>query len=320
MAKQVTMCTYGVDVAKRWLDIYSSATGETRRIDNEEGSINAWVQRLGSDVQLAVEATNRFHERVIEAAHRHGCVVYVVDALKLSRYRDAVGSRAKTDQADAVLLARYLDQERAHLRSWRPLDPLQVRLGRLLKRRATLVKTQVQLRQSLTDLGRLDDDARALIRHGQQLIRKLEQELQSLVRQLGWSADLKRSCGVPGIGLISALGLLAAYHRHRFCSADAFVAYLGLDVRVRDSGTFRGRRKLTKRGDPELRRLLYNAAMAGCRQPHWKRYYQSLRERGFSGTAALVALSRKLVRVCYALLDQQTEFNPNIRTGGCATT
>ena len=182
MAKQVAMRTYGVDVAKRWLDIYCSATGETRRIDNDEVSINGWVQRLGSDAQLAVEATNRFHERVIEAAHRHGCVVYVVDALKLCRYRDAVGHRAKTDQADAVLLARYLDQERAHLRCWRPLDPLQVRLWRLLKRRATLVKTQVQLRQSLADLGQLDGDARALIRHCQQLIRKLEQQLQSLVR------------------------------------------------------------------------------------------------------------------------------------------
>jgi hypothetical protein len=32
MAKQVTMRTYGVDVAKRWLDIYCPATGETRRI------------------------------------------------------------------------------------------------------------------------------------------------------------------------------------------------------------------------------------------------------------------------------------------------
>ncbi|WP_355661033.1 transposase [Halomonas salifodinae] len=36
---------------------------------------------------------------------------------------------------------------------------------------------------------------------------------------------------------------------------------------MRDSGTQRGRRKLTKQGDPEVRRLLYNAAMAAIRQP-----------------------------------------------------
>ena len=35
---------------------------------------------------------------------------------------------------------------------------------------------------------------------------------------------------------------------------------MGMDVRVRESGQWRGRRKLTKKGDPEIRRLLFNAA------------------------------------------------------------
>jgi transposase len=39
--------------------------------------------------------------------------------------------------------------------------------------------------------------------------------------------------------------------------ADACIAFLGLDVRVRDSGAWRGRRKLTKKGNPELRCLLF---------------------------------------------------------------
>jgi transposase len=98
------------------------------------------------------------------------------------------------------------------------------------------------------------------------------------------------------------------------------VAFLGLDVRVRDSGRFRGRRKLTKKGDPEIRRLLYNAAMAGCRNPHWNPYYQSLRDRGISGTAALMILARKMVRVCYALLQQQVSFDPGMRKSPCAAT
>lgn len=41
--------------------------------------------------------------------------------------------------------------------------------------------------------------------------------------------------------------------RGRFKTSDAFIAFLGMDVRVRDSGGYRGRRKLTKAGDPELR-------------------------------------------------------------------
>jgi len=45
---------------------------------------------------------------------------------------------------------------------------------------------------------------------------------------------------------------------------DQFVAYIGLDLRVCESGSFRGHRKLSRRGDATLRWLLYLAARARC--------------------------------------------------------
>lgn len=320
MAKQVEKRTYGVDVAKAWLDIYSAEDKELVRIDNDGQSIQQWLQDQSGPAQLAVEATNRFHELLVEAACDAGHQVYVVDALKLSRYRDAVGTRAKTDRQDAELLARYLQKERAELRRWEPRDPRHAKLWRLLKRRAMLVKTTMQLRQSLSDLDSLDADALDLIRHCQQLIRRVEREMQAQARRIGWADDLQRSCSIPGVGKVTSMALVTLFHRYDFRSADAFIAFMGLDVRVRDSGKFRGRRKLTKKGDPEIRRLLYNAAMAACRQPAWKTYYRSLRARGMSGTQALVALSRKLARISYALLRQQAMFDPTVRPTACAVT
>lgn len=320
MAKQVAVRTYGVDVAKAWLDIWSVEDERIVRIDNEAKSIDRWLSGRDAPFRVAVEATNCFHELFMARAHEQGHQVYIVDALKLCRYREAVGARAKTDQQDAALLARYLCQEQSLLRPWTPYPAGQTAFYRLLKRRATLVKTSIRLQQSLADLGPLQDDGQALIKHCQQLIHRLERELLARARTLGWLEELERSRSIPGVGLVTSLALVAAYHRGTFRCADAFVAFLGLDVRVRDSGTFRGRRKLTKKGDPELRRLLYNAAMAACRQPVWKAYYQSLKDRGFSGTQALVALSRKLARVCYALLKQQTSFTPNQRQEHCVAT
>ena len=320
MAKRVVRRTYGVDVAKAWLDIYCSDTEAVERIDNTPEAVDAWLRGGTSQARIAVEATNRFHEVFVERAHAQGHAIYVVDALKLCRYREAVGRRAKTDRQDAVLLARYLQQEHAELQRWQPQNPQQTRLWRLLKRRATLVKTTTRLRQSLADLDGLDTAALDLIRHCQQLIGQLERELQRYARQLDWDNDLRCCRGIPGVGPITALALVATFHRYNFRSADALVAFMGLDVRVRDSGTFRGRRKLTKKGEPELRRVLYNAAMAACHQAHWTPYYQSLRRRGFSGTAALVALSRKLVRVGYALLHQKVSFDPTLQPKACHTT
>ena len=320
MAKQVAMCTIGVDVAKDWLDLYAADGGEVERIDNTEDAIETWLSGQLERTWIAIEATNVYHELFIERAYARGHRVYVIDAFRLSRYRDAVGDRAKTDQSDAKLLARYLQQEHEHLQCWQPRDPCQTRLWRLLKRRATLVQTNVRLRQSLADIGALDDDAKALIHQCRQLVRKVDRELLAQARRLGWQQDLLRSGSIPGVGETTSLALVTAFYRHNFRNADAFVAFIGLDVRVRDSGKYRGRRKLTKKGDPEIRRLLYNAAMKACQHPHWKSYYQSLRDRGFSGTAALMALARKLVRVCYALLRKQVSFEPEIRKLICNAT
>ena len=320
MADRVLTRTHGVDVAKAWLDIYTAEDEALTRIGNAPAAIDDWLRSLCGPARIAVEATSSYHEAFVEQAHAAGHAVYVVDAFRLSRYRDAVGERAKTDRNDARLVARYLRQEYHRLCRWQPRDPRQTRLWRLLKRRATLVHTSVRLRQSLADLGVLDDEVQALIRHCQQLVRRVDRELQAQAQSLGWQDDVQRSLGIPGVGRVSSVALVAAFHRHHFRSADAFVAFLGLDVRVRDSGTFRGRRKLTKKGDPELRRLLYNAAMTACRDAYWQTYYRSLRERGFSGTAAIVALSRKLVRVCFALLQQQADFDPSRRQQSCMAT
>ena len=88
-----------------------------------------------------------------------------------------------------------------------------------------------------------------------------------MVRELGWWADYQRCLSIPGIGPINAVALTAAYHRAEFTNADAFIAFLGLDVRIRDSGTFKGKRKLTKKGESELRRLLYCAAKPARSHP-----------------------------------------------------
>ena len=122
------------------------------------------------------------------------------------------------------------------------------------------------------------------------------------------------------MGPLTALALVALYHRGEFVRTDAFIAFMGMDVRARESGQWRGRRKLTKKGDPEIRRLLVNAAMQARRSPLWEPYYLTLRRRGLSATAAFVALGRKLARVCFALLKNGTEFNPALRLGACTPT
>lgn len=310
MALQVQEITVGVDVSKHWLDLAVGPQEPVLRIDNSAVAIEAWIAGLAGPAVLGVEATGSYHEALCLAAAAAGHTVYLVDGLRLCRYRDSVGGRVKSDVEDARLLQRYVSRERSQLRAWRGPDPGATRLWRLLKRRATVVRSRVQLAQSVSELPELQVQVEPVLRQLRALLRQIDRDLLAQARALGWSDQVRRLQQVAGLGKLTALGLVAAYHRGEFATADRFVAFLGLDVRVRESGKWRGKRRLSKKGEPEIRRLLYNAAMHACRRGRCQAYYGQLLGRGLPRTAALVALARKLVRLAFALLRDGSEFNP----------
>ena len=87
------------------------------------------------------------------------------------------------------------------------------------------------------------------------------------------------------------------------------VAFTGLDPRPNDSGKKMGQRRLSKRGWPEIRRLLFAAAMSAARTKTWSGLYEAQRKKGLSTTAALIVLARKLLRVAFALFKQKSCFD-----------
>lgn len=321
MAMPVQPLLIGVDVSKAELVLCQDPEKPVVVLDNTAEAIGRWLDSLpGEPVCLAVEATNTYHLELIEQAHQRGYTIYIVDGLRLNRYRQSIGGRAKTDTSDARLLRRYLEREREDLRPWQPPSKGYRAVQQLLHRRAVLVRAKVALEQSLRELPELRQQAKALSDQFAKLDTALQQRLRELARACGWQEDVARCQAVEGVGPLTAIALTMAFQRGDFRSSDAFVAFLGLDVRVRDSGMSRGRRKLTKQGDPELRRLLHLAAMQASRSTAWSAFYQRYLERGLAKTQALVILARKLVRVVFALLKNQSTYQPKVVGGTCHET
>ena len=321
MAMPVQPLIIGVDVSKATLAVCLSPDTPVQSVDNTPQAIARWLKALPpGPACFAIEATNTFHLEILEQAHRAGHTPYLVDGYRLSRYRDSLGGRAKTDATDAQLLQRYLSREQDHLRPWEPPPPGYTALQQLLRRRATLVQARVALQQSLAGIPGLKRSCTALLRQLTRLDTLIQKRLQEILAQLDWSADSQRCQAIEGVGPLTAAALTMTFHRGRFRGADAFIAFLGLDVRVRESGKMRGRRKLTKKGDPELRRLLYLAAMQASRSATWKAFYQRHLERGLSKIQAFVILARKLARVAFALLKNQSEYQPKGCQEACVQT
>jgi len=313
VAKRVEKITFGIDVSKDSLVVFDWQSQESFTLANEPQAIRQWLDSLPLLAQIAVEPTAHYHRVLVDEALSRGTTIYLVDQRQLVHYREVVNVRNKTDLEDAQLLARYLVREHDQLRSFRPHSRKAQRLWELILRRGTVVQCRQRVQQSLAEV---QIPVKAVITQLNALLLRLQQQILRLIRELGWEADYQSCRSVPGLGPDNASALTAAYHRGAFAGADAFVAYLGLDIRLRESGTYKGKRKLTKRGEAELRRLLFCASRgATCYQP-FAQYLQKKRDEGHPKIATRMMLGRKLARIAFTLMARQEMFvKKEIATG-----
>ena len=301
---------YGVDVSKAKLVVGRYDVEGLTKIDNTAEPIAAWLAGLPVGSIVAMEATGAYHRLLAQMAHAAGMVVFVLDPQAIKHYARAIGSRAKTDPCDARLIARYVEHERAKLRVWQPPLPAADALSRLLVRRQALVNASQKLAQSLSGLPALKASRKTLLASLKRMIGNVELLMRAeLARMPEMAALHRRLMSIVGIGFVVAAQLVAALSALRFSRADAFIAYTGLDPRPDDSGTHRGRRRLTKHGPALMRCLLYNAAMAATHSKLLKPLYTQLRARGLQSTEAIVILARKLARIAFALYKSGQTFD-----------
>ncbi|PIF25255.1 transposase [Acidovorax sp. 56] len=306
----------GVDVASAHLDVAAQGQASVRRFANTPQGIALLLRTLRPASVLALESTGRYHVPLALAAHAAGLRVYVLNPLDARRYAQSVGQRGKTDRMDALVLARYICHEHAHLQQWQPPTACQAVLRELLAHRATLVRQRSALAQAgchSKTLARLDEPVLAAL---QQAIKHVDGQIETTLRaDLSSHQAFEHITSVPGLGLVCGALLVMLFGRMQGGSADAVIAFTGLDPRPNDSGKKTGQRRLSKRGWPEIRRLMYAAAMSAARTKTWNGYYCAQRDKGLSTTAALVVLARKLLRVAFSLFKQQALFDPALVAG-----
>ena len=301
----------GVDVAKDTVVVAVHGHSGTRSLANATAALKAWLKSLPAHAYIGVESTGGYHELLARLAHRAGLTVYVLNPRDVSHYGNALGRRAKTDRVDALLLARYIAKEHKDLHPWQPPTANQQHLAHLIKRRAVLVKNLGALRQTLKHVAGMGAQIKAALKALEDLIKAIDGQIkEALAAQEHTLAASRTVRSVPGIGLLSAAALVNLFERLPDASADAVVAFSGLDPRPRDSGKKRGLRCLSKRGPAELRRLLFNAAMSAARTKVWRPYYERDLSKGLSRIAALVCLARRLLRTAFAVYRTHTSFDP----------
>ena len=118
---------------------------------------------------------------------------------------------------------------------------------------------------------------------------------------------------IQGIGEITAAGIIGEVGDFgKFKSARELEKLAGLDLFEVSSGKHKGVRRISKRGRSNLRKLLYFSSLIAVRNKgEFHLWYQSALERGMPKMKALVAVSRKLLRIIFAVVRDHSEYVNN---------
>lgn len=273
-----------------------------------------WLQRQQvTGVHACLEATGTYGDALATWLYDAGHHVSVVNPAIIHAYARTQLARSKTDRLDAALIAHFTATQ--HPPVWTPPAPEIRALQALVRRLDALQGMRTQEANRLAagvfvDAVRASIDAilaslDAQIAHVQQLIR------DHLDRHPGLRTQRDLLITIPGIGEATAAVLIAELFDKPYRSARQAAAFAGLVPRLIESGTLRGRARLSKIGPGRLRKALYFPAVAALR---WNPTIRAVRTRlhaaGKPTMVIIGAAMRKLIHIAYGVLKSGRAYEP----------
>jgi transposase len=327
---------FGLDVHRDFCEVAIAENGTIRsagRIPTRVASLELFAQGLVAGDVVALEATTGA-DRIVSILQRHGMRVVVANTRKL---RSITEAKAKTDRLDARTLARLLMSGLLD-EVWTP-DERTRTLRRLTNRRERVVRARTRAkneahgvlarnlceRPPVTDAfgkaGRrwlaalaLPVDERLTLDGCLRQVDFLDSEIAALDREIAKHAlawpEVLRLMSIPGVNVQTAATFMASIGDiRRFSSPRKLVSYLGLDPRVRQSGSAAARHgRISKAGASEPRHMLGEVAWKVTLTPGPLRaFFQRVRARRGPQIAA-TATARKLVVLFWHLLTREQDY------------
>lgn len=329
---------FGLDVHLDFCEVAVSEAGKVSRVGriaSTPEAIREFAAGLTSTDQVVLEAS--CGAMMIARLLAEGRVGRVV-VCNAAETRAISHARVKSDRFDAAMLAKLLSA--GMLKAvWVP-DEATSALRRRVARRAGLVRARTRVknevhavlarcligrppvsdlfgkkgREWLTGQQLPEEEEAETVRSCLCHIDFLGGEIIELDRRIAQQAlqfpGFRRLLTIPGVDIGTGAAVIAAVGDiKRFQSPGQLVAYLGLDPKVRQSGSEPARYgHISKRGDPQARSMLVEAAWISIRSPGPLRAFGERVRARKNAQVAAVAVARKLVVLCWHLLTKDQDY------------
>ena len=302
----------GIDVSKRELvvaGITSAGMLPPKVFPNtHRGSLSLArflkAQETTAAVPCVVESTGDFHLLSSLILAEQGFSVKCINPLMTKKYQRSSVRNTKSDSVDALRLADIGMHESAL-----PIFIAEKSIIRAKKMAASCAHLErvaqmlsghiAQARRTSHQLGFEMD-----LSETESALRMIKKQIHTLTMKLiaersERAVRLSKKCK----GLTDRkMAVVDAYLRGRtFETRDQLIAFAGLDVMTRRSGAWRGKERISKRGNAYFRKTLYQIAWGLSRyEPTYHAYYLTLRAKKKHFLTCMVAVARKFLRFIFA--------------------
>lgn len=303
----------GVDVSKDTLDVATFSEKKDWRVANDEGGINQLVLKLAtlSPNLVVMESTGGYETSLAYALNKADIPCAVVNPREVRDFARATKKLAKTDAIDAQVLAHFAAVIQPEPR---PLSDEQAgELEAILARRRQVVDMLTAEKNRLhTARQPVKKEIKEHIAYLEKKLTRIEADLcdrieESPVRKI--NDQLLRS--VPGVGPNLSVTLLVDLPELGTLNRKQIAALVGVAPLNRDSGAFRGKRRIWG-GRGQVRTALYMATLAAAKHnPVIRQFFTRLCEAGKAKKVALVACMRKLLTILNSMLKHHIPWRLN---------
>lgn len=311
VTQMTTELTIGIDISKDYLDVFYLPEGVSVQFPNSPAGFRDLIGDLkGRPVaRIVYEATGAYHRGLERALGTAGLPACKINPKQARRFAEATGKLAKTDKADAAMLARFgialtPGTTAVVSETLETLHELLIARRALIKDR-TAAKNRVQIAQ-----------ARLLQQQYADRLAQIEVQLKAIAAEMtrlveadqALKARLNILKSLPGIGDVAAMELLIEMPELGQIDNKQAASLAGLAPITRQSGHWKGKSFIRGRR-AQLRRALYMPALVASRfNPDLKAKYQQLVSAGKPAKLALTAIMRKLLITANACLKKQAHW------------
>ncbi|UTZ27873.1 IS110 family transposase [Vibrio campbellii] len=294
----------GVDTSKSQLDIYIRPLDIYFTVPNTDKGITDAIKTIKKHKpqRVVIEATGRLEMPFILACDKAKLPYVIANPLRIKRFAEAIGQRAKNDRLDAELIAHYAERVQPELTK---LKSENIRLmSDLVTRRNQLLTMQTMERNRRQILPKnISSTITPILTALKNQLEKVEAKIAKLIEsspEYQTKSTILQS--MPGVGKVLAASLISNVPELGFITNKQASSLIGVAPITRESGRFKGKRMI-KGGRPQVKTVMYMAMMSAIQcNPVFKATYERLLAAGKPKKVAIVACMKKMVVTLNSML------------------